>query len=114
MNINEYVGNQIRIFRKKEGLKREDIADELNVSISAYGRMETGHSMIDSARIFKLCQYFKQPLRSFFPPLLNLKEEKSLNTITMEFQKLLEQKESTIQFLKDEITFLRQQISTMR
>jgi transcriptional regulator with XRE-family HTH domain len=82
------------------------------MSLSAYGKLESGATSIDTNRIYLLSQFFKKPFKSFFPHLTNSKEDTSLSEIGFGLEKLLESKDKLIGHLENEIVFLRKQIES--
>tara|TARA_R110002111_G_scaffold96522_2_gene149532 strand:- start:307 stop:648 length:342 start_codon:yes stop_codon:yes gene_type:complete len=111
MNVNQYVSEKVRQFRVEKGLNRVDVADYLHMSISAYGKLESGSTAIDTKRIYLLSQLFNKTFKEFFPPLKDIKEDSALNDVSLGIHKLLESKDKLIGHLETEVEFLRKQIS---
>lgn len=57
--MNIAVGKQIKIMRNNKGVSQEAVADYLNISQSAYSRIENGTSHSWSFYIEKICIYFE-------------------------------------------------------
>ncbi|SFD40598.1 helix-turn-helix domain-containing protein [Flavobacterium phragmitis] len=57
--MNRIVGNKLRILRKAKNLSQEEVADYLNVSPSAYARMERGESTSWANHFNKICEVFE-------------------------------------------------------
>ncbi|OXB15442.1 hypothetical protein B0A68_10305 [Flavobacterium reichenbachii] len=57
--MNETVGNNLKILRKIKNLSQEQVADHLNISQSAYVRMERGESTSWASHFVKICQVFE-------------------------------------------------------
>lgn len=56
--MNIIVGNKLKILRKDKDLSQEEVADFLNISQSAYARMESGESHSWANHILKICAIF--------------------------------------------------------
>jgi transcriptional regulator with XRE-family HTH domain len=113
MNVNQYVSEKLREFRKQTGVKRVELAEYLNISESAYGKLESGITTIDIRRVYYLSKFFKKPFREFLPPLENEnsnEQERMVNNMTSGLELLLKEKGELIEHLKSEIAFLRKQL----
>lgn len=53
------IGNHIKAARKKSGLTQANVADELDVSISYYSRIECGEVRINLERLLEICVLLK-------------------------------------------------------
>ena len=53
------IGNHIKAARKKSGLTQANVADELDVSISYYSRIECGEVRINLERLLEICALLK-------------------------------------------------------
>ena len=62
MDINQAIGKRIRTIRIQQGLKQELIADRLNVSPSAYSKMEQGKTNLSVKRIERIAEILEVPL----------------------------------------------------
>lgn len=56
--INPYVGQRIRMERKRLGISQETLASDLNISVNYLGEMERGRKIVSLKMAEKLCQYF--------------------------------------------------------
>jgi len=54
--MNQKIGKKIRTFRKQKGLSQETMADKLNISRSAYSRIETGETSAWVHHIEDICR----------------------------------------------------------
>ena len=60
------IGKQIKALRKNKGVSQEAVADYLNISQSAYSRIENGDSNSWSIHFDKLCNFYViKPARMF-------------------------------------------------
>lgn len=57
--MNEAIGKQIKGLRKNKGVSQEAVADYLNISQSAYSRIENGDSHSWACYVEKICIYFE-------------------------------------------------------
>ena len=54
--VNARIGEKIRKIRELKGLKQENIAKELGMSLGGYGKIERGESSISIERLQKIGQ----------------------------------------------------------
>ena len=64
--MNSVIGNKIRRLRENKGFSQEEMAERLNISRSAYGRMENGETNSWVHHIEKLCQELEMKIEDFF------------------------------------------------
>lgn len=57
--MNSTIGSKLKQLRKQKGLSQEQVSDYLNVSQSAYARIENGESHSWSTHIDKICEVFE-------------------------------------------------------
>lgn len=57
--MNVSIGNNLKNLRKNKGWSQEQVADYLNLSQSAYARIENGESHSWSSHIDKICEIFE-------------------------------------------------------
>lgn len=69
MEINKYIGEQIRKYRQQKNITQEELAEFLGVSTQAVSRYELGDRKTDNDILFKLSDYFNISINDFFPPL---------------------------------------------
>ena len=72
--INPYIGQRIRLERKRRGISQEKLASELNVSVNYIGAIERGKRVVSINLANKLCAYFHLTLdylyRGFSPDMV--------------------------------------------
>lgn len=56
MNGYEQILKQIKVHRQLEGMSQKEMADKLNISQSAYGKIETGNTFISIDRLNEICK----------------------------------------------------------
>ena len=123
----EKILKKVREIRKTKGLSHENMAHELDMSSSAYNKLERGETVLSVERLFKL----KQILDLDFTDLLDLKvgdifhqdfkgnasvgrqelKDNAIAHVENLYQENKEINEKFMKALQDEISFLRSQIS---
>ena len=56
--MNKIIGNRLKKLRYSKNLSQEQVADFLNISQSAYARMERGESTSWASHFKKICELF--------------------------------------------------------
>ncbi len=57
--MNVTVGNKLKQLRKEKNMSQEEMADFLNISQSAYARMERGESTSWASHFTRICEVFE-------------------------------------------------------
>ena len=57
--MNVTVGNKLKQLRKAKNMSQEEMADFLNISQSAYARMERGESTSWASHFTRICEVFE-------------------------------------------------------
>jgi len=105
----DQLAKRIRICRLNRALSQKKMAEKLNISQSAYAKIENGFSRLDMGRLYKICE------------ILDIKPEILIEDITSEKEQVLSGHKAqiidksdihkayfeTIRNLKEEIKFLR-------
>ncbi|MBB4805370.1 transcriptional regulator with XRE-family HTH domain [Chryseobacterium defluvii] len=113
------VAEKIKRLRKSKGYSQEDMAEKLNISQSAYARIESGESHSWAAYIEKLSEIFEMKPENFLTDETNNLEQENtdqkggmafqfvgtINTINSLSEKLIEQYEERIQELKEQVNY---------
>ena len=73
MSINQKIGENIRIFRKKIGLQANKLAEQLSISPSYLNLIESGKRNVDAELLLKICQELRIELS-------DIKIEKDIDT----------------------------------
>ena len=63
--------------RKVYGLKQQDLADYLKVTLKTYRNKEQGKNLFTSDEMFALSKYFKKPMEEIFLPITHRNGEKN-------------------------------------
>lgn len=66
MNINEKIGENIRIYRSKQGYNQNDFAEECQISRAYYGRIERGEHSITLDTCEKICKTLGIQIKDLF------------------------------------------------
>jgi transcriptional regulator with XRE-family HTH domain len=59
------VRQKITTLRSKKGYTFENMADELNITPSAYSKIEAGKTKLSMSRLFDIAEIFKEPISNF-------------------------------------------------
>ena len=71
--MNKAIGKVLKVLRKNKGLSQEAVAEYLNISQSAYSRIETGESNSWTFFYEKLCFYYKVKPATIFKKITNIR-----------------------------------------
>jgi CheY-like chemotaxis protein/DNA-binding XRE family transcriptional regulator len=71
-DINKYIGQQIRVRRKKSSLSMQQLADLLNLSYQQLQKYESGLSKISVEKLLFIASIFNEPITYFCPELNEL------------------------------------------
>lgn len=117
--VNEIIGSKIRNIRQKRGLNQQDLADKLNLSQSAYAKIENGRTALDVTRLLVLSEYLEVPIIDFLPDQkgtmfqLNSNDGYQVEHFYADGRQLLKEKDHQIKHLEKEILFLRNQLQKL-
>lgn len=110
--MKDKVAKRIKNLREVKGISQEEIADRLNISRSAYERMENGKSQSWATHLVSLADFFDVSPEYFVKEEsqeqnndkqnggIALQNNGTINTINYLSEKLIEQYEKRIQFLE--------------
>lgn len=68
LNINKYVGNKIREYRKKKGMNQSELGKLLGVAQNTVAGYEKGEFEVSYDNLFKLTEIFNISIDDLFPP----------------------------------------------
>jgi transcriptional regulator with XRE-family HTH domain len=116
--MNIIVGENIRKLRKSLGYSQEFVAEYLNISQSAYARIENGKTNSWSYHLMKLCALFRVKLIQIIDSnqedsflLENSNEERPfkevLDSLVWYYEYKLQEKEEVIKLLRTELYDLK-------
>ena len=67
MELKEYIGNQIKYYRKLNKMNQEELANKLNTTKQSISRYEKGIRKANQDILFQLCDIFNVSIDDFFP-----------------------------------------------
>lgn len=57
-SLSQKIGNKLRLLRTEKGLRQEDMAEKLSLSVSAYAKLERGETDITLSRIEQIAGFY--------------------------------------------------------
>ncbi len=112
--MNRIVGNNLKVLRKAKNMSQEQVADHLNISQSAYARMERGESTSWAIHFNKICQVFeisseelvkKELGIATYENLMNTERQTEIAMLSV-YRKIIKKYELEIEDLKTIIRYL--------
>ena len=91
MDDRYYISGRIRQAREALGLRQQDVADQLGVSITNISNIETGRFGVNADKLAKIARILQKPVAWFYPPDLALARDdlgQQIQNITYELQQL--------------------------
>ncbi len=67
MDLNVYIGNQIKTLRESRGMTQDQLADKLNTTRQTISRYENGDRKTNQDTLFALSKIFNVSVNHFFP-----------------------------------------------
>ena len=111
--MNKIIGNNLKILRKSKNMSQEQVADYLNISQSAYARMERGESTSWANHFKRICEIFEKAPEELVKKELgldkdeNLSDERQLDFAMINvYKKIIKKYELQIEDLKMIIKYL--------
>lgn len=89
--------SSLKYFRKKKGLKQEDLCAKVGIAIGSYRNYERGLRMPTKAALDKLSEFYK------VPGLVLLTEDKELADLYVRFSELDPQERKAVSNVMDAI-----------
>ncbi|KFF04939.1 helix-turn-helix domain-containing protein [Flavobacterium reichenbachii] len=111
--MNVLIGNKLKKLRKNSNLSQEEMAGFLDISQSAYARMESGESHSWANHILNICEIFKispeELVKRDYPEENNHHQKVTeIYTVQELSDKIIEQYEERIKDLKQTIQDLKE------
>ena len=113
MDSNHF-GERIKYFRKERGLSQIDLSEKLNISQSAYAKVENGRTVLDVDRLLQIANFLGIAIQDFFEDcyqqnklLINERYRNAPANQSIDLQNLIKIKNEQIKDLRDEVAFLR-------
>ncbi|WP_289663415.1 helix-turn-helix transcriptional regulator [Flavobacterium panacagri] len=112
--MNKIVGNNLKILRKSKNMSQEQVADHLNISQSAYARMERGDSASWANHFKNICEFFDRSPEELVKKSLDINSQENLFDVERQteralmnvYRKIIKEYESQIKDLKKIIKYL--------
>lgn len=111
------IGDKIRKIRELKGLSQENVAAELEMSVTGYGKIERGEVNLSYDKLIKIAQIFKvevEQLISFDEKVVfnymnnKIEQQISQNFMPVELKQLYEDK---IKLLEEKVEYLQKIIN---
>jgi transcriptional regulator with XRE-family HTH domain len=93
------LGQNIRTLRRKKGWSQEDVAKQLDISIPAFSKIETGFTDINLSRLEQVAAIFEISVVQLLT-LNDGNQEQSINTLDTLNKKLLSREAEVIDLQK--------------
>ena len=102
------VGTRIRKIREERGIKQENIADEMCITQSSYGRLEKNDNRLTVTKLIKISEILNVSISLLFgEKATNVIHENKGDNAQAYIGTLVQQDREHIESLKGEISFLR-------
>jgi len=102
------IGTRIRKIREEKGIKQENIADEMGITQSSYGRLEKDDNRITVTKLIKISEILNVSISKLFgEKATNVIHENKGDNAQAHIETLVQQDREHIESLKEEIKFLR-------
>jgi len=102
------IGRRIRKFREERGITQENIADEMGIMQSSYGRLEKNDNRLTATKLIKISEILKVSVATFFgEKATNVIHENNGDNAQAHIETLIQQDKDHIESLREEIRFLR-------
>jgi len=101
------VGTRIRKIREDRGIKQENIADDMGITQSSYGRLEKDDNRLTVTKLIRISEILNVSISTLFgEKATNVIHENNGDNAQANIGTLIQDKEH-IESLKEEIRFLR-------
>jgi Predicted transcription factor, homolog of eukaryotic MBF1 len=85
------VANIIKVLRTKKGYSYENMSDDLEITPSAYRKIETGETKLSVERLFKIAEILDESVLSFLEETENIfNQTNNDNSIGNQYQQKIE------------------------
>ena len=102
------IGTRIRKIREERGIKQENIADEMGITQSSYGRLEKNDNRLTVTKLIKISEILNVSISMLFgEKATNVIHENNGDNAQANIGTLVQQDKEHIESLKEEIIFLR-------
>jgi len=107
------IGKKIRMLRHQKGWSQEEVSKQLDISIPAFSKIETGVTDINISRLEQIAALFKLTviqLLSYSEPEQDVKLNSDIETLT----KKLQERESEVIDLQKKVIELYEEIRSIK
>ena len=105
------VGTRIRKIREERGIKQENIADEMGITQSSYGRLEKDDNRLTVTKLIKISEILNISVSTLFgEKAANVIHENKGDNAQAHIGTFVQQDKEHIESLKEEIKFLRKML----
>ena len=106
------IGTRIRKIREERGIKQENIADEMGINQSSYGRLEKNDNRLTAVKLLKISEILNVSVSVLFgEKATNIIHENKGDNAQAHIGTLVQQDKEHIESLKEEIQFLRKMLA---
>lgn len=106
--------NHIKICRVQAGLSQEKVAEELNISQSAYAKIENSITRLDLERLVQICGVLHIDLIGLIRTHFTGSDETLLHILEEDPSTGQKSAKNTIRQLREEVRFLRMLLQKLR
>jgi transcriptional regulator with XRE-family HTH domain len=107
------IGIRIKKLREERGIKQESIAQQLDITQSAYGRLEKDDSRLTAPKLQIIAEYLNVSVASLFgEKAVHIIHENSGDNAQANIGTIIQQDKEYIGHLNEEISFLRKQLES--
>ena len=105
------VGTRIRKIREERGIKQENIADDMGITQSSYGRLEKDDNRLTVTKLIKISEILNISVSTLFgEKAANVIHENKGDNAQAHIGTFVQQDKEHIESLKEEIKFLRKML----
>ena len=102
------IGTRIRKIREEKGIKQENIADEMGITQSSYGRLEKDDNRLTATKLIRISEILNVSISVLFGEKnANVIHENKGDNAQAYIGTLVQPDKEHIESLKEEIKFLR-------
>lgn len=103
MDIPKYIGNKIRVYRKREGMDQKQLADTIDVGRSAISNYETGYRTPKQDELFNIANALNVSINDLFPPTIKSEFENSHNIMKIYTQLEEDRQKQVYYYAEDQL-----------
>src|SRR5699024_3009164 len=81
MELNKFIGNKIRYYRKLAKLTQDELAEKLGLAKGTISNYESGYRTPQQDRLFELAEVLGISINDLFPPTVDSNIKNNINDI---------------------------------